>query len=158
MVHMSDNNLSGVAASHFRNVSWTNPTDKRPIFNRGGTVRADPFLDQGVPYFVHDYYGPGRHAKIISTAAKDLMKDGNKYKPEPPLTGDESLVAEVTDVSMPQLLFPTDDVPPATIVTQAARDGMQVRVTGISHDDGLLWLVRRRDGFRYRQRDRRAGR
>lgn len=141
MVHMSDNNLSGVAASHFRNVSWTNPTDKRPIFNRGGTVRADPFLDQGVPYFVYDYYGPGRHAKIISTAAKDLMKDGNKYKTEPPLTGDESVVAEVTDVSMPQLLFPTDDVPPATIVTQAVRDRQQIRVTGISHDDGEITQV-----------------
>lgn len=141
MVHMSDNNLSGTAASHFRNVSWTNPTDKRPIFNRGGTVRADPFLDRGVPYFVYDYYGPGRHAKIVSTAAKDLMKDGSHYKPEPPLTGDESVVAEVTDVSIPQLLFATDDVPPATIVTQAVRDGLQVKVTGISHDDGEIIKV-----------------
>jgi hypothetical protein len=141
MVHMSDNNLSGVAASHFRNVSWTKSADKRPIFNRGGTVRADPFLDQGVPYFVYDYYGPGRHAKIISTAAKDLMKDGSKYKQEPPLTGDESVVAEVTDISMPQLLFPTDDVPPATIITQAIRDGKQIRVTGISHDDNEITQI-----------------
>lgn len=141
MVHMSDNNLSGVAASHFRNVSWTEGKDKRPIFNRGGSVRADPYLEQGVPYFVYDYYGPGRHAKIVSTAAKDLMKDGNKYKPEPPLTGDESVVAEVTDVSMPQLLFPTDDVPPATVVTAAIRDGKQLRVTGISHDDGEITKI-----------------
>jgi hypothetical protein len=141
MVHMSDNNLSGTAASHFRNVSWTEGKDKRPIFNRGGSVRADPFLEQGVPYFVYDYYGPGRHAKIVSTAAKDLMSDGNKYKPEPPLTGDESVVAEVTDVSMPQLLYPTDDVPPATIITQARRDGKQLRVTGISHDDGEITKV-----------------
>ena len=141
MVHMSDNNLSGVAASHFRNVTWSDNGGKRPIFNRGGSVRADPFLEQGVPYFVYDYYGPGRHAKIVSTAAKDLMNDGNKYKPEPPLTGDESVVAEVTDVSMPQLLFPTDDVPPATIVTQAVRDGKQLRVTGISHDDGEITKI-----------------
>ena len=60
-----------------------------------------------MPYFVYDDYGPGRHAKIISTAAKDLMKDGDKYKRKPPLTGDESVVSEVTDVSIPQLLFPT---------------------------------------------------
>jgi len=141
MVHMSDNNLSGTAASHFRNVTWTESNEKRPIFNRGGSVRADPFLDRGVPYFVYDYYGPGRHAKIVSTAAKDLMNDGNKYKPEPPLTGDESVVAEVTDVSMPQLLFPTDDVPPATIITQTIIEGDQLRIVGISHDDGEIVQV-----------------
>ena len=64
-------------------------------------MRVDPFVDKGVPYYVHDYFGPGRHAKIVSTkAAKDLLKDGNKYRQEPPLTGDESVVAEVTDVRL----------------------------------------------------------
>src|SRR5215470_19428348 len=71
-VHMTDNNLSGQAECHFRNVvvgpsSSRNdqPRGKRPAFNRGGTARVEPFVEKGVPYYVHDYFGPGRHAKII---------------------------------------------------------------------------------------------
>src|SRR5216683_7089235 len=33
------------------------------------------------------------------------------------LTGDESRVAEVRDVDFPTLLDPTDDLPPATVIT-----------------------------------------
>ena len=82
------------------------PTSSRPVFNRGGSVRVDPFVSQGVPYYIHDYYGPGRHAKIVSTKAADLVADGNKYRQEPPLTGDESVVAEVSGVDWPELLEP----------------------------------------------------
>ena len=90
-VHMTDNNLSGKAECHFRNVVVTPPSTKggqpgprgtRPAFNRGGTVRVDPFVDKGVPYYIHDYFGPGRHAKIVSTKAADLLKDGNEYRQE----------------------------------------------------------------------------
>ncbi|MCE9603283.1 MAG: G8 domain-containing protein [Planctomycetia bacterium] len=141
VVHMSDNNLSGTAASYFRNVTWANSDGKRPVFNRGGSTRVDPFVPVGVPYYVYDHYGPGRHAKIVSTKAADLMKDGNKYKAEPPLTGDESVVAEVSDVQWPKLLDPVDDLPPATIITQAVRSGAKLRVAGISHDNGEITSV-----------------
>jgi hypothetical protein len=138
IVHMTDNNLSGQAASHFRNVIWSKSDGRRPVFNRGGSVRADPFVHQGVPYFIHDFYGPGRHAKIVSSKASDLVGDGNKYRQEPPLTGDESVVAEVTNVEWPELLDPVDDLPPATIVTRYRRQGDQLAVTGVAHDNGEI--------------------
>ena len=60
VVQMSDNNLTGRAESHFRNISWSKSYDRRPLFNRGGQTRGIQFVDQGVPYYLHDYYGPGR--------------------------------------------------------------------------------------------------
>jgi len=142
VVHMSDNNLSGVAECHFRNVTWSNADGKRPVFNRGGSTRVDPFVSQGVPYYIHDYYGPGRHAKVVSTKAADLLADGNKYRQEPPLTGDESVVAEVASVEWPALLSPVDDQPPATIITQVRREEGKLIVTGVSHDNGRIAAVK----------------
>jgi hypothetical protein len=140
-IQMSDNNLSGRAESHFRNITWSKSYDRRPLFNRGGQTRGIQFVDQGVPYFFHDYYGPGRHAKIVSTSAKNILADGNKYHPEPPLTGDESVVAEVTNVDWPTLLDPVDDLPPATIITQLRREQGKLIVTGVSHDNGTITSV-----------------
>ena len=60
VVQMSDNNLTGRAESHFRNISWSKSYDRRPLFNRGGQTRGIQFVDQGVLYYLHDYYGPGR--------------------------------------------------------------------------------------------------
>jgi hypothetical protein len=141
IVHMSDNNLSGQAECHFRNVAWSNDDGRRPVFNRGGSTRVDPFLEQGVPYYIHDYYGPGRHAKIVSTKAKNVLGDGNTYRSEPPLTGDESVVAEVKNVEWPKLLDPVDDQPPATVITQLRRAGAKWLVTGISHDNGEITTI-----------------
>lgn len=141
VVHMSDNNLTGRAESHFRNVAWSNADGRRAVFNRGGSSRVDQFVEGGVPYYIHDYYGPGRHAKIISTTAKNLLNDGNAYRQEPPLTGDESVVAEVSDVAWPALLDPTDDLPPATVITGVRRVGDKLLVTGLSHDNGTITSV-----------------
>ncbi len=141
IVHMTDNNLTGRAENHFRNVVWSNADGRRAVFNRGGSARVDQYVEGGVPYYIHDYYGPGRHAKIISTQAKNLLNDGNKYRNEPPLTGDESVVAEVTNVTWPELLQPVDDLPPATIITAAVRQGDKVVVTGITHDNGDIVSV-----------------
>jgi hypothetical protein len=149
-VHMTDNNLSGKAECHFRNVVVGPPSTRdgkpaprgtRPAFNRGGSVRVDPIVDKGVPYYIHDYFGPGRHAKIISTKAADLLKDGNTYRAEAPLTGDESVIAEVKDVAWPQLLHPVDDLPPATIILSVRRQGDQLVVKGVCHDNGAIRSV-----------------
>jgi hypothetical protein len=74
-----------------------------------------------VPVYLHDYFGPGRHAKIVSLRAKDFGRDGRTYREERPLTGDDSRVAEVADVEFPQVLSPVDDLPPATIITSPTR-------------------------------------
>jgi hypothetical protein len=136
VVHMSDIDLTGGSEAHFRDVSWIGTSTRRPVFNRGGSVRVDPFIDRGVPYYVHDYFGPGRHAKIVSTRASDLLSDGNTYRREPPLTGDESVVAEVANITWPTLLDPVDDLPPATIVLAVRRSGTKLRVSGVTHDNG----------------------
>lgn len=149
-VHMTDNNLSGKAECHFRNVvvgpsstreGKPGPRGTRPAFNRGGTVRVDPIVEKGVPYYIHDHFGPGRHAKIVSTKAKDLLGDGHDYRKQSPLTGDESMVAEVNGIAWPKLLNPVDDLPPATIILSVRRQGRTLLVKGVSHDDGVIRSV-----------------
>lgn len=141
VVHMTDNALADGAECHFRNVVLQRKEGRRPLFNRGGSVRADPFVEKGVPYYIHDYFGPGRHAKIVSTRAGHLLEDGNDYREERPLTGDESRVAEVSGVEWPELLDPVDDVPPATIVTSMRRESGRLVVRGVSHDNGRVVSV-----------------
>src|SRR5262249_53621769 len=123
IVQMSDNNLSGRAESHFRNVRWTAEDGRGSLFNRGGQTRGDQFVEGGVPYYLHAYYGRGPHAKIETTTAKRRLADGKKSHKEPPLTGDESVVGEVRNVAWPKLLDMIDDLPPATIVTSVRRVG-----------------------------------
>ena len=94
-----------------------------------------------MPIYLHDYYGPNRHAKVVSTRAKDLIGDGNKYRADPPLTGDESRVAEVRDVPFPALLSPADDLPPATVITRVWAAGGRVAVRGTTSDNGAVRRV-----------------
>jgi hypothetical protein len=47
----------------------------------------------------------------------------------------------VTGDEWPQLLDPVDDLPPATIVTQARRSGDKLTISGISHDNGEIVSV-----------------
>jgi hypothetical protein len=140
LVQISDVNISGDAETHFRNVRVDRPAefqDRWPLINRGVGTRVPP-ITKGVPIYIHDYFGEGVHAKVVSTAAKDLMGDGNSYREEPTLTSDESRVAEVKDIAWPTLLDPIDDIPPATIITSVHREGEQLIVSGISHDNGKI--------------------
>ncbi|MDA1233151.1 MAG: hypothetical protein O2856_20495, partial [Planctomycetota bacterium] len=140
LIQISDVNISGDAETHLRNVSVDRPEqfrDRWPLVNRGVGTRVPP-ITNGVPIFIHDYFGPGRDAKLVSTAAKDLMEDGNTYREEPPLTGDESRVTEVSGIEWPKLLNPIDDLPPATIITSIRYVGDKVEVSGFSHDNGTI--------------------
>ncbi len=143
LIQISANNASGQAESHFRNVRVTGRTrdDRWPLVNLGGGPRLQPSTPRGVPVFIHDHYGPGRHAKVISTRAKDLLADGERYRGDPPLTGDESVAAEVSGLTWPQLLEAVDDQPPATIVTSVRLVGDKLVATGVSHDDGEIAAV-----------------
>lgn len=144
LVQISDVNISGNAETHFRNVTVNRPEQFRnrwPLINRGVGPRIRP-ITNGVPIFIHDYFGSGRHAKVVSTAAQDLIGDGNTYREEPTLTGNESRVAEVANAAWPKLLEPTDDIPPATIITSIRRTGAGLLVSGISHDNGEITAIR----------------
>lgn len=143
LVQISDLNISGDAETHFRDVSVHRAEqyqDRWPLINRGVGTRVPPVL-KGVPIYIHDWFGQGRHAKVVSTAAKELMSDGNEYREEPPLTADESRVAEVSNIKWPELLNPVDDLPPATVIMSTRVDNGKVVVSGISHDNGEITAV-----------------
>jgi hypothetical protein len=144
LIQISDQNPTGKAASHFRNVKlidWSG--DKaRALVNRGGGPRPKPTTDLGVPVFLHDWFGAGRHAKVVSTKANDFRADGKEYREESLLTGDESRVAEVHEVVFPKLLDPVDDLPPATVITSVtAAPGGKVIVRGVASDNGRIEKV-----------------
>jgi hypothetical protein len=143
LIQISDNNPTGQAESHFRNVRRLNANNgaRRALVNRGGGARVPPITERGVPVYLHDYFGPGRTAKIASTKAADLKDDRAEWRKEPPLTGDESMVAEVADVPFPKLLDPVDDLAPTTMMTRTRVQDGKVIVTGVSHDNGTIAAV-----------------
>lgn len=143
LIQISDVNISGAAATHLRNVVVKRPEqfhDRWPLFNRGVGTRVPP-ITKGVPIFIHDHFGPGRDAKVVSTAAEDLMADGSDYREEAGLTSNESRVAEVADVAWPKLLDAVDDLPPATIISSIRRAGGKLQVSGVTHDNGKITSV-----------------
>jgi hypothetical protein len=144
LIQISDNNPQGRAESHFRGVKVVARPEKLgkyALVNLGVSPRYEPTTPTGVPIYLHDYYGPGRHAKVVSTRAKDLLGDGNTYREEQPLTGNESRVAEVKGITFPQLLDPVDDLPPATVITHVRREGGKLVVRGTTSDNGTVTKV-----------------
>ncbi|MCO6459608.1 MAG: G8 domain-containing protein [Pirellulaceae bacterium] len=143
LIQISADNLSGDAESHFRNVRvlGRNRDDRWPLVNLGGGPRRQSKTDKGVPVYIHDYYGDGLHAKVVSTRDSWWRGDGQQYRADPPLTGDESVAATVKDVEFPELLQPTDDQPPATVILGVQRSGGKLIVQGVSHDDGQVRQV-----------------
>jgi hypothetical protein len=144
LIQMSDDNPSGTAVAHFRNVKVLrqDPKNTRPVLNTGGGSRVIPKTPQGVPVYLHDYFGPGRHAKVATTNAKDFQADGFEYRAEEPLTGHQARVTEVKDVAFPNLLDPVDDLPPTTVITHVSRSSQgKVLVRGTTADNGTVRRV-----------------
>ena len=123
LIQMSDNNLSGKAETHIRNLKVIGETkgNRWPTINRGGGSVVQPKTEKGVPVYLHDYFGAGKHGKVALVNAPDYGKDKLEYRKLPPLTGSEAAVAEVSDVAFPKLLDPIDDQPPATAIHFPAR-------------------------------------
>lgn len=143
LIQMTDDNPTGKAVTHIRNLKVLRQDVKntRPVVNSGGGSRVVPKTPSGVPVFLHDYFGPGRHAKVENVTAKDYATDGLKYRDETPLTGHEARVAEVKDVPFPKLLDPIDDLPPTTVITHSRRTGDKVLVRGTTADNGNVKRV-----------------
>jgi hypothetical protein len=144
LIQISDNNPTGKAESHFRKVKVIERRDgnRRALVNLGGGPRPTPKTPTGVPVYLHDWYGPGRHAKVVSTRAKDFKSDGLSFRADVPVTGDESRVAEVKGVNFPKLLDPVDDLPPTTVITyvRPLRCG-KLLVRGTAADNGVVRKV-----------------
>jgi hypothetical protein len=144
LVQISDDNPTGKAETHLRNVRVIDRKDnnRRALVNLGGGPRPTPKTEKGVPIYLHDWYGPGRHARVVSTRTKEFKNDGLDYKEDVPLTGDESRVAEVRNVAFPTLLSPLDDLPPTTVITHVSplKNGKLI-VRGSAADNGTIQKV-----------------
>jgi hypothetical protein len=143
LIQISDDNPSGHAESHFRNVKVIDRKDRnrRALVNLGGGPRPTPKTPTGVAVYMHDWYGLGDHAKVVSTKSGEL-KDGNDYQKDEPLTGDESRAAHVKNVEFPKLLDPIDDLPPATVITAITKTNSgKLLVRGGTSDNGEIKRV-----------------
>ncbi|MBI3408123.1 MAG: G8 domain-containing protein [Planctomycetes bacterium] len=143
MIQISDDNPLGAAETHIRNLRVVARKDngKRALVNLGGGSRPTPKTPTCVPVYLHDYFGPGRTAKVLSVKSKDLGHDGLEYTSQPPLTGDASRVAETKDVDFPKLLDPVYDLPPATVITHIRRGGDKLIVRGTAMGSATLTKV-----------------
>ena len=144
LIQISDDNATGHAVSHFRGVNvvnWKDNSKQKAIVNLGGGPRPQPKTEQGVPIYLHDWFGPGRHAQVVSMRSPEYKAHPEAYRAEPPLTGDESRVTEVSNIDFPQPLAPIDDLPPATVITHVTpRDG-KLLVQGTCSDNGPVKQV-----------------
>jgi hypothetical protein len=147
LVQISDDNPTGKAETHLRRVSVTNwqgrgRQGERAWVNLGGGPRRTPKTPTSVPVYVHDYFGEGRHARVVSIKSQDMSDGKLTYEEVADLTGNQSRAAEVRDVPFPEPLTPVDDLPPATVIThiEPQPDG-QLLVRGTTSDNGEVKRV-----------------
>jgi hypothetical protein len=125
-----------------RIINWNDNTREKALVNLGGGPRLDPRTETGVPIYLHDWFGAGRDALVVSTRSPEYRIEPDRYRDDPPLTGDESRVADVDDVPFPNLLDPIDDLPPTTVITHVApQDSGAVLVRGTTADNGTVTRV-----------------
>jgi hypothetical protein len=75
---------------------------------------------------------------MLTESMLSKSSDGLDYKPgTSPHFGKSMRIAETKDVPFPELLTPTDDAPPATVITSV--NGRRVR--GSTIDDGVVKRV-----------------
>ncbi|MSR54986.1 MAG: hypothetical protein EXS09_17115 [Gemmataceae bacterium] len=143
LIQISDDNPTGTAETHIRNVKVIDNKggEKRALVNLGGGPRPTPKSEKGVPIYLHDYYGTGQHAKIVSTKTKELKNDGLEYGEEVGLTGDQSRRAKVPNVAFPKSVDPVDDLPPTTVIMQVKKQAGKLVVRGSTSDNGTVKRV-----------------
>jgi hypothetical protein len=144
LIQISDDNPTGHAVTHMRNVkavNWGDGSMQKAVANRGGGPRPTPRSATGVPIYLHDHFGPGRHAEVASIKSGEYKADPKSFHSETPLTGDESRVREVTDIAFPDSPVPVDDLPPTTVIARVIRHGSKVTVRGYCADNGTVSKV-----------------
>jgi hypothetical protein len=147
--------------AHFRNVKHSDRIQDSPRalawvgrYDRVDQMRSAKFTDAKglhvMPLYFHDYYGPGRHARVVAPYSKDYVRDRSRYRSENPLTARDgwhefytgTRVTEVKDVTFPKLLEPVDDLPPTTVITHVRKMAKgKVSVRGSTVDNGTVKRV-----------------
>ena len=144
LIQISDDNPTGAAVTHMRNVktvNWTDGSKAKALANLGGGPRPTPKSEKGVPIYFHDWFGAGRHAMVVSVKSGEFKADPKAFRDEPTLTGNESRVAEVKDVAFPAFPDVADDLPPATIITSVSKKDGKLVVRGDTTDNGTVKRV-----------------
>lgn len=142
IIQISDDNPTGKAETHIRGLELVNNAVKS-VIDTGVGPKPKPKTTTSVPIFVHDWFGPGVHAKVVRVNSGDLKSDGLNYAAKPPFTGRDVLVAEVKGTPFPTaVLDPVDDLPPATVITHVIpqKDG-KLLVRGTAADNGTITNV-----------------
>jgi len=144
LVQISDDNPTGNGVTHFRNVKINNWSGdkRRALVNLGGGPRPTPKSEKGVNVYLHDWFGQGKHAQVVSIKSPEYKADTKAFREESLLTGDESRMKEISNIEFPKLLDPFDDLPPTTVITSAVRDGDEWIVRGASADNGTIKTVK----------------
>jgi len=145
LIQISDDNPTGNAVSHFRNVkvtNWIDTSKSKAIANLGGGPRPQPKSEKGVPIYIHDWFGSGKHAEVASVKSAEYKADTKAFQSVKDLTGDESRAREVSNIAFPIAPKAIDDLPPTTVITRVSisKDG-QVSIRGTSADNGKVTKV-----------------
>lgn len=144
LIQISDNNPTGAAVTHLRNVktvNWSDGSKQRALANLGGGPRPTPKTEKGVPIYFHDWFGAGRHAMVVSVKSGEFKAHPAGFREEKDLTGNESRVAEVKDVAFPAFPEVVDDLPPATVITSVTKKDGKLVVRGTATDNGTVKRV-----------------
>jgi hypothetical protein len=144
LIQISDDNPTGAAVTHMRNVkavNWNDNSKAKAIANLGGGPRPTPKYEKGVPIYFHDWFGAGKHAMVVSTKSGEFKANPTNFREEPNLTGNESRVMDVKDVAFPAFPEIVDDLPPATIITSVTRKDGKLVVRGSTTDNGTVKKV-----------------
>jgi len=144
LIQISDHNPTGKATSHFRNVktvNWNDTSKQKAIVDLGGGPQPTPKTETSVPVYLHDWFGSGKHARVVSMKSGDYKAAAATYREEAHLTGRGSRVTEVTNVEFPQLLDPVDDLPPTSVITHVLRQGDKLLIRGTTADGGEVQSV-----------------
>jgi hypothetical protein len=138
LIQISDDNPTGRAVSHFRNVkllNWNDNSKSRAVANLGGGPRPTPTSEKGVPIYFHDWNGTGRTMMVVSVKSGEFKSDPSKYSSVANLTGDESRAAAIDDLAFPKIAELRDDLPPATVITSVTPKGTTLIVRGTAIDN-----------------------
>jgi len=138
LIQISDKNPTGKAESHFRNlkvINWKDNSGNRAVVNLGGGPRLKPDSPHGVDVFVHDWFGPGKNALVVSTRTEDYKNHETDFKQVSFFTGDESRVKEISAISFPQSPKLTDDFLPFSAITRIQKIGTKLLVGGVASDN-----------------------
>jgi hypothetical protein len=144
-IYLSENNPTGKGESHFRNIRVVRQSGSRwtmtGLFDYRDTYPEFTQTWTGVPTYFHDYYGPGKAAKVLSVKSAEVTAGGESFREESGLTSKLTRVTEVKGVPFPKLLDPVDDLPPATVITHVRKSGAMLVVRGTTADNGTVTKV-----------------